>query len=116
MVGLDQHTPRVVTTSGATRYLHEQLRHAFAGAKIDTKQTTVRVEDSNQCHVRKMVALGEHLGADEDIDPSCLHIGQHGLQLALTLRAVPVQSRNAGTGETFNYTFSYSLCTNTHDT
>ena len=37
-------------------------------------QADVRVDDSDQCQVGEMIALGDQLGADDDVDRSCLHL------------------------------------------
>ena len=57
-----------VATAGPARDLGKQLKGPLAGAKIRLVQAEVGVNNPDQCHVRKMETLGDHLRAHEDID------------------------------------------------
>ena len=67
MMGLDEHAPGSLAAAGPAGDLHQQLRHAFGGAEVDAEQSAVRIQNAHQRDIGKMMTLGEHLSAYEDV-------------------------------------------------
>ena len=80
---LDQHFARPLGATRATGDLHDRLRQPLAGAKVRAEQALVGVQHHDQRDVRKIVALGQHLRADEDADLVAVDARQRRFQLAL---------------------------------
>ena len=66
ILGLDQHLAGLRAAPGAARDLDDGLRHAFGRAEIRAEQALVGVQHHHQGDARKVVALGDHLRADQD--------------------------------------------------
>src|SRR3990167_4437879 len=95
-VALDDHLAGFLGAPGAAGDLDDQLGHALAGAKVGVEQPAVGIENRHQGHAWEVVALGEHLGADQYARLAALHgveQGGHGL-LARGAVAVHAQYRN----------------------
>ena len=67
LVGLDYDPAWFFSPTGPAADLAEQLKGSFPGPEIRHAQAAVSPDNSHQSHVGKMMALGNHLGADEDI-------------------------------------------------
>ncbi len=67
-VSLYENLTRCLAAASASSDLCEKLESAFAGAEIGQMQGEIGVDDSDQCHVRKMQAFRDHLCADENVD------------------------------------------------
>ncbi|MNV89761.1 hypothetical protein D3C71_1840840 [compost metagenome] len=65
-VRLDDHLARFFSPARTACHLDDQLGHALTGAEVAGEQAAVGVENRYQCHPGKVMALGEHLRADED--------------------------------------------------
>jgi hypothetical protein len=66
--GLEQHSSWFFLSTGPTRDLDDQLSGFFPRPKVGTEKSGIDIQNPNQCHARKMVALGTHLGSDQKID------------------------------------------------
>ncbi len=69
MVGqmsLDDHLARLLGTPRTPGHLHNQLRHALAGAEVTGKQPAVGIQNRHQRHTGKVMPFGEHLRADQN--------------------------------------------------
>ena len=64
--GLDQDPPTGLAPPAAAGELRDQREGALLGAEVRQAQRAVGVEDDAQRDVGEVVALGDHLGADED--------------------------------------------------
>ena len=53
--------------AGTADDLFEDLKGALGRARIGTVEGQIRVDDADHRHVRKMMALGDKLGADDDV-------------------------------------------------
>ena len=78
---LDEDRARTLAAARATRHLDEELETALGRAEIRHGERGVGVDHADQRHVRKIVALRDHLRADEDVDLAGAHPGEHGLRL-----------------------------------
>jgi hypothetical protein len=65
--------------AGAAGCLHQQREQPLGGAEVAAEQARVRIDRGDQRDTPEVVALGQHLGADEDVDVA----GVHGLELLL---------------------------------
>ena len=72
-VGLDQHPAGPLLAAGAAGHLIEQLERPLGGAQVTAAQAEVGVDDPDQREVGEVVALGDDLGADQDVDRVALH-------------------------------------------
>ena len=72
-MGLNQHTPRLVAPTCAARYLLDLLEAAFGRAEVATGESKVRIDYPDQRQVREVIALGDQLRADDDVDLGAFH-------------------------------------------
>ena len=98
-MALDDHLARFLGTASATGNLHDQLRHALAGAKVGRKQAAVGVEDRHQGHPWKVMPLGEHLRADQDARLALVDGGEQAIHGALARGAVAVDAQHRVVGK-----------------
>ena len=98
LVGLDEDGARFFCAAGASGDLGEELEGPFAAAEVGHAECAVGVEDSDQRDVGEVVALGEHLGADEDVEFACAE-GVEDLPELFSTRAVAVEAADAEAGE-----------------
>ena len=73
LVGLDQHPARLLAAPGAAGDLGDLLEAALGGAQIAARQAEIGVDHADQGEVGEMIALGDELGADDDVDLARLH-------------------------------------------
>ena len=67
---------------GAADHLVEQLPGALGGARITVGQAEIRIDHADQVEPREIVALGDELRADDDVDAALRDLGKlaaHGL-------------------------------------
>src|SRR5262245_42420409 len=57
-----------VPAPGASGDLRQQLKRSFSRPEVRLMQCEVGVNDSDQSHVWKVQAFGDHLRADQDVD------------------------------------------------
>ena len=57
-----------VSSACATGDLSQELECSFPSPKIGHMQSNVRVDDTHQSDVGEIEPLGDHLGADQDVD------------------------------------------------
>ena len=72
-MGLDQHPARPRRPPGPARDLVEQLELALGGAQIAAREPEVAVDHADQREVREMMALGDDLGADQQVQLMVAH-------------------------------------------
>ena len=65
--GLDQHPALVLGAAGAAADLMQQLIGPLGGAQIAAGEPEIGIDDADQGQHRKMVALGDDLGPDQQI-------------------------------------------------
>ncbi len=65
---LDDRLARRLSPAGASDHLRQQLKRALRRAKVGKPEADVRRDDADERDRRKIVALGDHLRADEDVD------------------------------------------------
>ena len=67
--GLNKHLPRAFSPSGPPGHLGQKLEGALAGVIFRKKEAEVRGHHSHESDLGKVVAFGDHLGADKNIQP-----------------------------------------------
>ena len=67
-VGLQQCAAGAAGASGAAGHLAEELEGAFSGAEIAVGEAEVGIDHADQLEQREIVALGDELRADDDVD------------------------------------------------
>ena len=53
--------------------LHDLLKAAFRRAQIPTLQAQVCIHHANQCQIGEVIAFGDKLGTNDNINIACLH-------------------------------------------
>ena len=89
-MGLQQDFAWPIATAGPPGHLHQQLGHALRGTEVGAEQSAIAVQDADQGHVGEMMALGQHLGADQDVQAAPVDAVQHGVQGAAASDPVPI--------------------------
>src|SRR5206468_11591055 len=77
VICLNDHSAGTITSSRAARYLSEQLKSPLGSAKIRQRQPDVHRDDTYEGHVVKVVALGNHLSAHQQVDPAARKFHQY---------------------------------------
>src|SRR5262249_13910573 len=67
VVGLDEGAAGAARASGAPGHLAEQLERALGGAHVAEGEAEIAVDYADQGKEGKVVALGDELGADDDV-------------------------------------------------
>jgi len=88
-----------ITAPRAAGNLREQLKGAFARAKIRLVQRGVRVNDADERDVRKMQSLRDHLRADEDVNLARAEITENVAVVILAFHGVGIHALDARLGE-----------------
>ncbi len=102
MIGLkclQQGAPRPLSAPGPARHLIEQLKRPLGGARIAIGQPDVGVHHADQSQMWEMMALGDELGADDQIEFAILHRLQFGPHPLRSARHVRGQHQQARLGE-----------------
>ena len=73
VVGLDQHAPGLVAAPGASGDLLDLLEAALGGAQVTALQGQVGIDHPDQGQIGEVVALGDQLRADDDVDLASVH-------------------------------------------
>ena len=92
---LHEHSPRRISPPGSARRLGQKLERALRRSKIGKSESYIRGDDSDQRHARKIVPLGDHLRANQDVDLAFAKIGKDFPKLACPPRHVAVHAADA---------------------
>src|ERR1700747_440843 len=96
---LNKYAAGQFAPAGAASNLGHQLEGAFGGAEVRHSQRTVGADDSHERDAVKIVAFGEHLRADKNIQRAVRECAQRFLVLALVARGVACERGEAGVGK-----------------
>ena len=99
IVRLDDDLAGAIGASGAARDLQNRLREALVAARIGAEQPLIRVQHADERDAREVVALRQHLRADQDLDVARFDVVEHGGERALAARAVAIEPRDARRGK-----------------
>ena len=81
-------------TTRTAGHLDDRLRQPLVTAKVGAEQPLVGVDDADQRELGEMVALGQHLRADQDVGLAAGGALQRFVHGALALRAVAVDAHH----------------------
>ena len=98
MIGLpalDQRAARLVAAAGAAGHLSEQLKSALGGARIGAAEPGIGVDDADQGQKGKIMALGDELRADDDIEGAGGDLGELAPQPLLPAGKIRGQYQHA---------------------
>ena len=93
---LHDHLPLGLPSPCPTGDLRQQLEGSLTGAEVGSVQADVRIDDANKSHIGKIEPLGNHLGADENIDLAGAEFPEHLAIRSLPAHRVGIHSRDAG--------------------
>ena len=79
---LDQDLAGPVAAAGAAGDLHDLLCEALARAEIRAEEPLVRGQHDDERHVREVVALRQHLRAEQDARAAVVDGGQRFFEVA----------------------------------
>src|SRR5690554_6202975 len=94
MARLDDHLAAALGATRAAGDLGDQLCQTLRSAKVATEQALVRIEDADQADIRKVVALGQHLGAEQNMPLAASRLVQQASHGTLATGAVPVDAEH----------------------
>ncbi len=96
---LDKHLSGSVATSGTTRNLADELECPLGAAEIGQVERGVGRGHAHQRHAGIIVSLGDHLGADQDVDLSVFQPFQNAGMASFPGSGVAVHPGYAGVWE-----------------
>ena len=111
MQGLNQYLARSFSASSASRDLQNDLRRVFRCAEIGTHKPSVGTKNADECDVRKVVPLGEHLCTDKDRRATGWNLQQLRSYLPAAHR-IAVDAHHRYVREAGREEFLNPLCTN----
>ena len=92
--GLDDRLPRPVAAPGAARDLRQELEGTLRGAEVRQGQPDVGGDHAHEGHVREVMALGDHLRPDEDVDVAAGEAVEEGRGGAAAADRVTIETRD----------------------
>src|SRR5690348_11825003 len=98
---LDEHATGEVAAASAAGDLGEQLKGALGRAEVRQTERGIGADHADQSDTLKIVALGEHLCADENVERAAGESAKRFLILALGAGGVAVEAGDARTGKFF---------------
>ena len=81
----------LAATARAAHQLGKQLESAFVAAEIGHREQAVGPHDDGQGEPLEIETLGDHLGADQDVDAPFREVADHFLFGRLAFRRVGVE-------------------------
>ena len=98
LVGLHQREARPLGAAGAAGDLADQLEGLLGGAQVAALQPEVGVDHPDEGQQREVVALGDELGADDEVGAATGDLLDARLQRARPVGEVGGEDREAGVG------------------
>src|SRR5262249_37591530 len=84
-----------VAAPSASGGLGQKLERALSGAKIRKAETNVGGDNTDQSHVRDVVALGNHLRADQNVEIAFAKTLQDGFEVALAAYRIAIHASDS---------------------
>ena len=72
-MGLDEDVAGLLAAPGAARDLADLLEAPLGGAQVAAREAEVGIDHADQGELGEVIALGDELGADDDVDRARLH-------------------------------------------
>jgi hypothetical protein len=95
---LNEHGAGPIASTRAPGDLHQDLEGSLRRTVIGHRERGVGVDDADERHARQIVALGDHLRADEDVHFARAHALEHALRFRAG-RDVAIEPRHARRGK-----------------
>src|SRR5262249_19669313 len=95
-VTLNDNLARTVAAAGTSSHLGQQLERALGRTKVRHRERRIRREDAHQRHHWKVVAFGDHLGSDENIDVAPAESAKNALEIANMSHRISIDAADAG--------------------
>jgi hypothetical protein len=92
---LEDDVSLFLSTTCATRYLGEKLKGSFPSSKVGNMKAHIAIDDTDKCHIREIMPLRDHLGADQDIDLFGAHFVQYCGVVIYRFDRVPIEFSDA---------------------
>ena len=105
LVGLDEDASGFVAAAGAAGDLGEELEDALRSAEVWEAEGEVGADDADEGDAVDVVALGDHLRADEEIDFAGVQALEDAFHVAAGADGVAVHAADAGVGKEFLQAF-----------
>ncbi|MNJ57070.1 hypothetical protein D3C77_526450 [compost metagenome] len=83
--------------AGPARHLHQLSKQTLGRAEVVREQHRIRIQHAHQAQPRKIMPLGHHLRADQDVDLARVHGGEQRFGTAFLARAVGINAQDART-------------------
>src|SRR5262249_9042877 len=109
-LGLDQHFARSIAPPRTSRHLRELRIELLRHAEVRAVQGVVRIDHTHQRETRKVVSLGQHLRADQDVDLMVLHALAHVVEGERSACCVSVNTQYARSGKPLPEYLFNALC------
>lgn len=100
-VCLHKHTSGQLGAAGATTYLLQKLEAAFSRPHITSFKTEISINDDDKSQIRKVMSLGNQLGADDEIVFAVGHIIERALRLFPAAQCVAGNHEDTGIFKAF---------------
>ena len=97
--GLDDDPPATRAPAGPTSHLGQHLEDSLSGAIVGEVDADVGAHYAHEGDLGKVEALGDHLGADQDVDLAGLELAKDLFVPTLVGGGVPVPAEGASPGE-----------------
>ena len=101
-MGLEKNAPRDICAPCAPRDLGQKLGHALLTPKVSAKQQCIRIDDRNKADRGKVVAFGQHLGAQQYAGLSPVDLGDKLLHGISALHGITVHASYRVPAETLS--------------
>src|SRR5512143_1192837 len=98
-MGLNDHFTGTIGSPGTSSHLQDKLRHPLAGPEVGTEQSLVGIENTDQCHLGKVVPLGQHLGTDQNSGFAAMNLLQQRLHRTFAAGRVTIDTYHPNTGK-----------------
>ena len=96
---LHQHFARQAGPPGAPSHLHQLGEEFFLGAEVRGIERRIGIDHGYQRELGKVMALGEHLRAHEDVHVVAVHTVDESPQRRLARHRITVHTQNARIGK-----------------
>ena len=92
-------SPDVLAAAGAPGHLREQLKRPLGGAEVRQPEPDIGRDDADERDVREIVALGDHLRADEHVELAAAKAVQQIGETAPPAHRVAIDAADARVGK-----------------
>src|SRR5215472_12775508 len=94
-VSLQDHLTRRIPAAGTPCHLRDQLKRALGSAKIGEAESDIRAHDPDQRYPMNIVALGDHLRANQNVDFAAMQSAQHALEVIAPANRIAIEPLDA---------------------